>query len=134
ARANCSVTRILECFRITAKTGLNAASVASSHRPRSPGVIRPAGSAEVDSIQSMPAPERASWPRCVRCHEVALPSSAQYWHMGETTIRFGSVTPRIARGEKSLLIRTTSNTEAVLRGEARDGAQSGRFDQEVDQK
>ncbi|MCU8666459.1 hypothetical protein OE202_19665, partial [Klebsiella pneumoniae] len=25
-----------------------------------------------------PAPEKASWPRWIRCQEVALPSSAEY--------------------------------------------------------
>jgi hypothetical protein len=31
---------------------------------------------------------------------VALPSLAEYWHMGETTMRLGSPTGPSARGEK----------------------------------
>ncbi|MGF6600756.1 hypothetical protein P3T23_005495 [Paraburkholderia sp. GAS448] len=38
------------------------------------------------------------------CQECALPSMATYWHIGDTTMRFGSVTPRSVNGENSELI------------------------------
>src|SRR4029078_2544288 len=34
-----------------------------------------------------PAPELASIPRWARCQSVAVPSSALYWHIGDTTMR-----------------------------------------------
>lgn len=47
-------------------------------QPQIPGEIRPAGSTAVASRINRPAPEKASWPRWIRCQEVALPSSAEY--------------------------------------------------------
>ncbi len=38
------------------------------------------------------------------CQSVARPSSAEYWHIGETTSRFGNVSSRSENGEKSMLI------------------------------
>src|SRR5471032_2525241 len=93
-----------EYFRMASITGLSAASVTSSQRPRSPGVIRPSGSTEVASRQSMPAPESARCPRWIMCHALASPRSAEYWHIGETTMRFGTVTLRSVNGENSALM------------------------------
>ena len=42
----------------------------------------------------------ASCIRCCRCQSVALPSSAEYWHMGATTMRLGSAMGPSASGEK----------------------------------
>jgi hypothetical protein len=36
------------------------------------------------------------------CQSPGTPSVAMYWHMGETTMRFGTVRPRMSMGEKSL--------------------------------
>ena len=37
------------------------------------------------------------------CQSVALPSSAEYWHIGAMMIRFSSVRPPIRNGSKSWL-------------------------------
>ena len=36
----------------------------------------------------MPAPVIASIIQCCRCQSVAEPSSAEYWHIGATAMRF----------------------------------------------
>ena len=56
------------------------------------------------SMHSMPAPDSAILPRWIMCHAVASPRSAEYWHIGETTMRLGSVTLRSVSGEKSALM------------------------------
>ena len=38
------------------------------------------------------------------CHAVASPRSAEYWHIGDTTMRLGSVTPRSVAGENNALM------------------------------
>src|SRR5205085_12648274 len=38
---------------------------------------------------------------CTRCQSFIEPSSAEYWHMGEMTMRFGSVMPPSWIGVKS---------------------------------
>lgn len=38
------------------------------------------------------------------CQSVALPRSAEYWHIGEITIRFGRVTPRSVNEENSAVM------------------------------
>src|SRR5258708_38673502 len=63
--------------------------------------MRPAASTAVASIISRPAPPTASEPRCSKCHSLALPSSALYWHIGETTMRLASVSSRKAIGVNS---------------------------------
>src|SRR5881394_196454 len=50
----------------------------------------------------MPGPDSASWPRWMRCQSFIAPSSAEYWHIGETTMRLGSVMPPSWIGVKSL--------------------------------
>src|SRR6185295_6219602 len=61
---------------------------ASSQMPVSPWVMRPRFSTAVASTNTMPAPPWANLPRCTRCQSVTWPSSAEYWHIGETTMRF----------------------------------------------
>ena len=63
-----------ECRRTAASTRRSAASVASDHSPRSPGVMRPSGSTAVASMVSRPAPDSARWPRWIRCQSLASPS------------------------------------------------------------
>src|SRR6266436_2532178 len=89
--------------------GLSAASVLSFHSPRSPGLIRPTGSTAVPSMQSIPAPEEARLPRCIKCHAFASPFSAEYWHIGETSTRLGRTTPRSVIGENSALMGTSGD-------------------------
>ncbi len=86
------------CRRARARRSPSAFPVASSHSPRHPGVIRPSAVTAVASMQNMPAPDCSSWPQCTRCQSVACPSAAEYWHIGDTTIRLRSVTPRSASG------------------------------------
>jgi len=81
-----------------------AACWASPQSPRSSGEMRPCGSTAVASMMSMPAPDRARLPRCMTCQSVALPSSAEYWHMGATTIRFFRLTGPSLMEEKRILI------------------------------
>src|SRR5271169_1159658 len=63
--------------------------------------MRPWGSTWVASTTSRPAPELASMPRWVMCQSFAQPSSALYWHIGETTMRLASSTPASLIGENS---------------------------------
>ena len=58
--------------------------------------MRPAAVTAVASMHSNPAPDSASDPRCAQCQSVALPSWAEYWHIGEMTMRFGSSSERRA--------------------------------------
>src|SRR5436853_7060540 len=64
--------------------------------------MRPSGVTPVASIIIRPAPEHAYCPTCMRCQSFMLPSSAEYWHIGDTAMRFGSVTPPRSNGVKSL--------------------------------
>lgn len=45
-----------------------------------------------------PRPPRANRPRCTRCHALASPSRAEYWHIGEIMIRLRIVVPRVVSG------------------------------------
>ena len=61
-------------------------------------MIRPSAVTAVASIVSIPAPDSNIWPQWIRCQSVAQPCSAEYWHIGETTIRLRSATPRSVMG------------------------------------
>lgn len=103
---SCNMNGTRECSRAVSSARFSAASVLSSQRPRSPGVMRPAGSTAVASTITMPAPDKAMLDKWTACHELASPSVATYWHIGDTTIRFGIVSSRSLRGRKSVLIGT----------------------------
>jgi hypothetical protein len=77
---------------------------ASLQIPVSPWVIRPRPSTAVASTNTMPAPPCANLPRCTRCQSVTWPSLAEYWHIGETTIRLRASTSRSLTFEKSRAI------------------------------
>ncbi len=62
--------------------------------------MRPRRSTAVASIVTMPAPDIASVIQCCMCQSVAEPSSAEYWHIGATAMRFGKAKPPISIGEK----------------------------------
>src|ERR1700704_4986908 len=47
-------------------------------------------STAVASRITRPAPDIANEPRCIQCQGCATPSSAAYWHIGETTMRLGN--------------------------------------------
>src|SRR3979490_3417858 len=67
----------------------------SSQIPVSPCVMRPRFSTAVASTNTMPAPPWANLPRWNRCQPGTSLSRADYWHIGETTIRFRTATSRI---------------------------------------
>ncbi len=87
-----------EYLRIPSTTRPRAASLASDHSPRQAGVMRPSGSTPVASMISSPAPDKARLPRCIRCQSWALPSTAEYWHMGGMTMRLGRARPSRSKG------------------------------------
>src|SRR5215469_17486363 len=68
--------------------------------------MRPAASTSVISIIVNPAPDTAIVGTCAMCQSDATPSSALYWHIGETTMRFLSASVRNLSGENSLLAIT----------------------------
>ena len=104
AWASCIPTAALECLRIDARIGFSAASVASFHRPRQPGVMRPIASTWVASMQNIAAPDSAIVFIWVKCQSLASPFSAEYWHIGDTMMRLGSVRPRNWIGENRALM------------------------------
>ncbi len=67
----------------------------SSQRPVQPGVIRPSRVTAVASAIDAPRPPSAKRAWWAKCQSFGTPSKARYWHIGETTIRLRSVTPRI---------------------------------------
>src|ERR1017187_3680975 len=64
--------------------------------------MRPRSSTLAASVRTKAAPPTARLPRCTRCQSLARPSSLEYWHMGDTAMRFFSVTSRILRGSNSI--------------------------------
>src|SRR5579872_807769 len=103
---------MFECLRTEARIGRSAASVASFHRPRQPGVIRPMASTWVASMQNIAAPDNESVLMWVKCQSFALPFSAEYWHIGATMMRLGSVSSRRRIGENRALMVTISGAES----------------------
>src|SRR5687768_15043971 len=73
---------------------------ASSQMPVSPCVMRPRFSTAVASTNTAPAPPCANLPRCTRCQSATMPSCAEYWHIGEMTMRLRRRTPRSSSGWK----------------------------------
>src|SRR5688572_28978439 len=63
--------------------------------------MRPRRSTAVASTKTMPAPPCANLPRCTRCQSPTWPSFAEYWHIGETTMRLRACTSRSAISWKS---------------------------------
>ena len=52
------------------------------------------------SIVTIAAPDIAIIIQCWRCQSVAVPSLAEYWHIGAMAIRLAKVSPPISIGEK----------------------------------
>ena len=67
---------------------------------RSSGVILPSGSTAAASVNISPAPPTALLPRCTKCQSFAYPPTLEYWHIGDTLIRFRNITSRIFNSEK----------------------------------
>ena len=76
--------------------------------------MRPMASTWVASMQNIAAPDSARLLMWVKCQSLAEPSSAEYWHIGDTMMRFASVSPRKLIGVKRLLMR-------LVRGKDRGG-------------
>ena len=60
--------------------------------------MRPRASVCTDSVKTIPAPPAARAARCAKCQSFITPSFAEYWHIGESMIRFLTVTDRIVKG------------------------------------
>src|SRR3954453_7469689 len=91
------------CASMKRTIGANAFACASDHRPLSHAVMRPTGETPLASMITSPAPPTARLPRWTRCQSFAKPSTLEYWHIGETTMRLRRVRPRRGRGSKSTL-------------------------------
>src|SRR5664279_2523382 len=65
--------------------------------------MRPIADNAVASMVYMPAFDCRSWPPCTICQSVAQPSTAEYWHMGDTTMRLARVSSRRVRGENRVV-------------------------------
>src|ERR1700749_4443517 len=66
--------------------------------------MRPMASTWVASMQNIAAPDSARLLMWVKCQSLAEPSSAEYWHIGDTMMRLDKVRPRRVIGVKSLLL------------------------------
>ena len=82
--------------------GVHAFACAGDHIPASHGVMRPSGVTALASTKTIAAPPTARLPRCTKCHSFGMPSSDEYWHMGETTMRLRSVSDRTWNGVKRI--------------------------------
>ena len=83
-------------------TRAQASAWASSQMPASAGEIRPSGSTALASVSTSEAPPTARLPRWTSCHSFGNPATDEYWHIGETMIRFLSVTDRCVSGLKRI--------------------------------
>src|SRR6516225_6381911 len=82
------------CCSTNAKARCRGSTWRSLHDPKSTGLMRPVAVTAVASQKTAAARPTARLPRCTRCHSVASPSLAEYRHMGETRMRWGSSTLR----------------------------------------
>src|ERR1700756_778178 len=66
--------------------------------------MRPIASTWVASMQNIAAPESERLLMWVKCQSLAEPSSAEYWHIGDTMMRLASFRPRNSIGENRALM------------------------------
>src|SRR2546425_2667577 len=78
-----------------------AGTCSGLYMPVHPGEMRPSRETSVISENTRAAPPIALAPRCTRCQSLGVPSSAQYWHIGDTTTRFASSRSRSRNGVNS---------------------------------
>jgi len=64
--------------------------------------MRPTALTWVASVSTRPGPDTAYEPRCAISQSSPVPSTAEYWHIGETTTRLRRVRFLIWSGENSL--------------------------------
>src|SRR5664280_2475578 len=103
ACASCTPSLATPYCRQKSCTRLSAASFSSEYMPAHFGEMRPWRLTLVISHITRPAAPSDILPRCIRCQSLAEPSLELYWHIGETTTRFGSVRPRSVMGENRTL-------------------------------
>ena len=65
-------------------------------------------------MKTSDAPPTARLARCTSCQLFGIPSSEEYWHIGETTIRFRNVTERCVNGVKRATGATTRPTGGLF--------------------
>lgn len=87
-----------ECRKSTMRLAITICS--SFQMPASSGEMRPLACTAVASCIISAAPPSANWPRCTRWKSCRKPSVHEYMHMGDTTMRFFSVSERMVRGWK----------------------------------
>src|SRR5450432_1502644 len=115
AWASCTPSLATPYCRQKSCTRLRAASLSSEYMPAHFGEIRPCGLTLVISAITRPAAPSDILPRCIRCQSLAEPLLELYWHIGDTTTRFGRVRPRIVSGEnRTLAIGVTSFVSDTL--------------------
>ena len=66
--------------------------------------MRPIASTAVASMQNIAAPDSASELIWVKCQSLASPSTDEYWHIGATMMRLGSVRSRSLIGVNRALM------------------------------
>src|ERR1700722_9530538 len=89
----------------------------SFQTPRSCGEMRPSGVTAAASVNAKPAPPTARAARCAKCQSFAEPSTDEYWHIGETTMRLAKSTSRM----RSLLNRCGMDQWSRSRMDGRAG-------------
>ena len=87
---------LFTCTKSTIR--FHAATCSGLYMPVQPGEIRPPRDTSVISVKISPAPPTARLPRWTRCHSFGMPSSATYWHIGETTTRLLRTKSRSLKG------------------------------------
>src|SRR4051794_2638665 len=92
--------------------------------PVSCGLIRPSAATAVASVMTSPAPPTARAPRCTRCQSFGIPSTAEYWHIGDTHARLRKVVPRRVMGDRRRL--TYDDKAGRSGGHSRFGSLGGR--------
>src|SRR6202142_199797 len=103
ACASCTPNLATPYCRQKSCTRLSAASFSSEYMPAHFGEMRPCGLTLVISHITSPAAPSDILPSHIRCQSLAEPLLELYWHIGETTTRFGSVRPRRVIGENRTL-------------------------------
>ena len=89
ARAECRSSRDSARAR-SRRSASTRRHARAAYRPAHHGEMRASRDTSVISAMTRPAPPIARLPRCTRCQSPTVPSSATYWHIGDTTTRFGN--------------------------------------------
>src|SRR5471030_2138984 len=103
AWASCTPSFATPYCRQKSCTRLSAASLSSEYMPAHFGEMRPCGLTSVISVITRPAAPSDIPPSHIRCQSLAEPLLELYWHIGDTTTRFGNVRPRMVMGENRTL-------------------------------